>query len=102
MRPGDDLYTSSLLAFDPDTGKLKWHFQYSPHNLYDYDGLQTPVIVDANFKGQPRKLIVTANRNGFLYILDRTNGKYLYSKNFILDENWAAGIDDKGRPISTT
>ncbi len=78
VRPGDDLYTSSLLALDPDTGKLKWHFQYSPHDLYDYDGVQTPVIVNANFKGQPRKLIVTANRNGFLYILDRTNGKYLY------------------------
>jgi alcohol dehydrogenase (cytochrome c) len=101
VRPGDDLYTSSLLGLDPDTGKLKWYFQYSPHNLYDYDGLQTPVLVNANFKGQPRKLIVTASRNGFLYILDRTNGKYLYSKKFVMDENWAAGIDDNGRPIST-
>ena len=100
VRPGDDLYTSSLLALDPDTGKLKWYFQYSPHNLYDYDALQTPVLVNANFKGQPRKLIVTANRNGFLYILDRTNGKYLYSKKFVMTENWATGIDDNGRPIS--
>ena len=100
VRPGDDLYTSSLLALDPDTGKLKWYFQYSPHNLYDYDGLQTPVLVDATFKGQPRKLIVTASRNGFLYILDRTDGKYLYSRKFIAGENWASGIDDHGRPIS--
>jgi len=100
VRPGDDLYTSSLLALDPDTGKLKWHFQYSPHDMYDYDGVQTPVIVDAKFKGQMRKLIVTANRNGFLYILDRTNGKYLFSKQFILSMNWAKGIDANGRPIS--
>jgi alcohol dehydrogenase (cytochrome c) len=99
-RPGDDLYTSSLLALDPDTGKLKWHFQFSPHDLYDYDAVQTPVLVNANFKGQLRKLVITANRNGFLYILDRTNGKYLYSKQFIKIMNWAKGIDENGRPIT--
>jgi alcohol dehydrogenase (cytochrome c) len=100
VRPGDDLYTSSLLALDPDTGKLKWHFQYNPHDLYDYDGVQTPVLIDTTFKGQPRKLVVTANRNGFLYILDRTNGKYLFSKQFSPSQNWARGIDQNGRPIS--
>jgi alcohol dehydrogenase (cytochrome c) len=100
VRPGDDLYTSSLLALDPDTGKLKWYFQFSPHDLYDYDAVQTPVLVDAMFRGQPRKLVVTANRNGFLYILDRTDGTYLYSKQFIEVMNWAKGIDEKGRPIS--
>src|SRR6266702_2476155 len=100
VRPGDDLYTSSLLALDPDTGKLKWHFQYNPHDLYDYDAVQTPVLVDANFKGRPRKLVVTANRNGFLYILDRTDGKYLASKQFRVSPTWAQGIDEKGRPIS--
>jgi alcohol dehydrogenase (cytochrome c) len=100
VRPGDDLYTSSLLALDPDTGKLKWHFQFNPHDLYDYDGVQTPVLVNANFKGQPRKLVVTANRNGFLYILDRTNGAFLYSKLFSPSQNWAKGIDENGRPIS--
>jgi alcohol dehydrogenase (cytochrome c) len=100
VRQGDDLYTSSLLALDPDTGKLKWYFQFSPHNLYDYDAVQTPVLVDANFNGQPRKLVVTANRDGFLYILDRTDGKYLYSKQFIAVQNWAKGIDENGRPIS--
>jgi alcohol dehydrogenase (cytochrome c) len=99
-RPGDDLYTSSLLALNPDTGKLKWHFQYSPHNLYDYDAVQTPVLVDANFKGVPRKLVVTANRNGFLYILDRATGEYLASKQFVARLNWATGIDAHGRPIS--
>jgi len=100
VRPGDDLYTSSLLALDPDTGKLKWYFQFNPHDLYDFDSVQTPVLVDTNFKGKPRKLVVTANRNGFLYILDRTNGAYLYSKQFSAIENWAKGIDEHGRPIS--
>ncbi len=100
VRPGDDLYTSSLLALDPDTGKLKWYFQFNPHDLYDYDGVQTPVLVNTIFKGQPRKLVVTANRNGFLYILDRTNGTYLYAKQFSPSQNWAKGIDENGRPIS--
>lgn len=100
VRPGDDLYTSCLLALDPDTGTLKWYFQYTPHNLYDYDAVQTPVIVDAKFEGKPRRLIVTANRNGFLYILDRTNGKFLFAKQFTKLQNWATGIDEKGRPIS--
>jgi alcohol dehydrogenase (cytochrome c) len=100
VRPGDDLYTSSLLALDPDTGKLKWYFQFNPHDLYDYDSVETPVLVNATFKGQPRKLVVTANRNGFLYILDRTDGTYLYSRQFSPSQNWAKGIDENGRPIS--
>lgn len=98
-RPGDDLYTSCLLALDPDTGKLKWYFQFNPHNLFDYDAAQTPVLVDAEFKGRPRKLIVTANRNGFLYVLDRTNGQFLAAKQFAQQLNWAKGIDANGRPI---
>lgn len=100
VRPGDNLYTSSLVALDPDTGRMKWYFQFNPHDLYDYDSVQTPVLVDAKFKGKPRKLIVTANRNGFLYILDRTTGQYLYSKQFMKRMNWAQGIDKNGRPIS--
>ena len=100
VRPGDDLYTSCLLALDPDTGKLKWYFQFSPHDLYDYDSVQTPVLVDARFKGRPRKLILTANRNGFLYILDRTNGQFLFAKQFDQQLNWAKGIDKNGRPIN--
>ena len=100
VRPGDDLYTSCLLALDPDNGKLKWYFQYSPHDLYDYDAVQTPVLVDTNFQGKPRKLIVTANRNGFLYGLDRTTGAFLWAKQFDKTGTWAKGIDAKGRPIS--
>jgi alcohol dehydrogenase (cytochrome c) len=99
VRPGDDLYTSCLLALDPDTGTLKWYFQFSPHDLYDYDAVQTPVIVNAKFEGESRKLIVTANRNGFLYILDRTSGKFLFAKPFMNNQNWAKGIDQNGRPV---
>jgi alcohol dehydrogenase (cytochrome c) len=99
-RPGDDLYTSCLLALDPDNGKLKWYFQFSPHDLYDYDAVQTPVIANARFRGEPRKLIVTANRNGYIYLLDRTNGKFLFAKQFAQQLNWAKGIDPNGRPIS--
>jgi alcohol dehydrogenase (cytochrome c) len=100
-RPGDDLYTDCVLAIDPDTGKLKWHFQFTPHDLYDYDATETPVLVDANYKGQPRKLLVQANRNGFLYVLDRTNGAFLSAIQFADKVTWASGIDAKGRPILT-
>jgi alcohol dehydrogenase (cytochrome c) len=100
-RPGDDLYTDSLLALDPDTGKLKWYFQFTPHDLFDYDAVETPVIVDTTFRGQPRKLIVEANRNGFLYVLDRTNGAFLSATRFAEKLNWATGIDEKGRPVRT-
>jgi alcohol dehydrogenase (cytochrome c) len=100
-RPGDDLYTDCVLAIDPDTGKLKWHFQFMPHDLYDYDATEVPVLVDANYKGQPRKLLVQANRNGFLYVLDRTNGAFLNAIQFSDKLTWASGIDQKGRPILT-
>ncbi|HEY2822997.1 MAG TPA: PQQ-binding-like beta-propeller repeat protein [Candidatus Acidoferrum sp.] len=100
-RPGDDLYTDCVLAIDPDTGKLKWHFQFMPHDLYDYDATEVPVLVDATYKGQPRKLLVQANRNGFLYVLDRTNGAFLNAIQFADKVTWAKGIDEKGRPILT-
>ncbi len=100
-RPGDDLYTDCLLALDPDNGKLKWYFQFTPHDLFDYDAVETPVLVDTVFKGQPRKLIVEANRNGFLYVLNRTDGKFLSARRFSEKLNWASGIDEKGRPVRT-
>ena len=101
VRPGDNLYTNCVLALDPDTGKLKWYFQFTPHDLYDYDATETPVLVDAMYQGRERKLLIEANRNGFLYILDRTNGKFLAAKQFALMQNWTKGIDAKGRPIPT-
>jgi alcohol dehydrogenase (cytochrome c) len=98
-RPGDDLYTDCVLALDPETGKLKWYFQFTPHDLYDYDAVETPVLIDAAYQGKPRKLLVEANRNGFLYILDRTDGKFLSAVPFVEKLNWAKGIDSNGRPI---
>jgi alcohol dehydrogenase (cytochrome c) len=101
VRPGDDLYTSCLLAIDPDTGKLKWYFQFTPHDLYDYDAVETPVLVDTEYQGQPRKLIVEANRNGYVYVLDRTNGKFLSATQFVQKLTWAKGVDPNGRPMTT-
>jgi alcohol dehydrogenase (cytochrome c) len=99
VRPGDDLYTACLLAIDPDNGKLKWYFQFTPHDLYDYDGVETPVLIDRVYQGKPRKLLVEANRNGFLYVLDRIDGKFLSATQFAARLNWATGIDANGRPI---
>jgi alcohol dehydrogenase (cytochrome c) len=101
VRPGDDLYTDCLLALDPDTGKLKWHFQFTPHDLFDYDATETPVLIDTVYRGTPRKLLVQANRNGFLYVLDRTDGKFLSAVRFVEKLNWASAIDAQGRPIRT-
>jgi alcohol dehydrogenase (cytochrome c) len=101
VRPGDDLYTACVLALDPDTGKLKWYFQFTPHDLFDYDATETAVLIDAVYKGEPRKLLVEANRNGFVYVLDRTNGKFLSGVRFVEKLNWAKGIDAQGRPIPT-
>ena len=97
-RPGDNLYSCSVVALDASSGKMKWHFQFTPHDLHDWDACQTPILLDANFKGTPRKLIVTANRNAFYYVLDRATGEFLlgtaYSK-----QTWASGLDGEGRPI---
>ena len=95
-RPGDDLYTDCVLALDPDTGKLKWHFQFTPHDLYDYDAVETPVLIDRD----GRKLLVEANRNGFLYLLDRTNGQFLQAVPFVKKLNWASGIDKRAVPCA--
>jgi alcohol dehydrogenase (cytochrome c) len=99
VRPGDDLYTACLLALDPDTGKLKWYFQFTPHDLNDFDAAETAILIDATYKGEPRKLLVEANRNGFIYVLDRTNGKFLSATRFAEKLTWAKGIDAQGRPI---
>ncbi len=101
VRPGDDLYTDSVVALDPDTGKLKWYFQFTPHDLYDYDATETPVLLDAIYKGEPRKLLLEANRNGFVYLLDRTDGKFLSAAPFVEKLNWAKGIGVDGRPVRT-
>ncbi|MGC1613356.1 MAG: acido-empty-quinoprotein group A [Candidatus Acidiferrum sp.] len=98
-RPGDNLYTCSIVALNPDTGKLAWYFQPSPHDVHDWDAVETPVLFDAEFKGRPRKLLAQASRNGFFFVLDRTNGEHLVTAPFI-DQTWASGIDHRGRPIA--
>ncbi len=98
-REGDNLYTDSILALEPKTGKLKWYYQFTPHDVHDWDAQEPPVLVDANWQGQPRKLLMEANRNGFFYVLDRTNGKLLLGKPFLKKLNWAEGIGADGRPI---
>jgi alcohol dehydrogenase (cytochrome c) len=100
-RPGDDLYASCVLALNPDNGELRWYFQFTPHDLYDYDGTETPVLIDTEENGTPRKLIAQADRNGYFYVLDRTNGKFLRASPFVEKLNWAKGIDASGRPILT-
>jgi len=100
-REGDKLYSNSIVAIDVDTGKIKWHFQNTPHDVHDWDSLEMPVLVDTNFRGQPRKLLLQANRNGFYYILDRTNGKFLSGTPFVSKVDWASGLSPEGRPILT-
>lgn len=97
-RDGDNLYSDCMLALDPDTGSLKWYFQFTPHDVYDFDSTEIPVLIDADWDGQLRKLLIQANRNGFLYVLDRTNGKFLSAKAFG-KVTWAKAIGPNGRPI---
>ena len=97
FRAGDNLYSCSVLALDPDTGKLKWHFQFTPHDTHDWDASQIPVLLDAPFRGAQRKLMAWAARNGFYYLLDRDSGEFLLAKSFVR-QTWAKGFDDKGRP----
>jgi alcohol dehydrogenase (cytochrome c) len=98
-RIGDDLYSDCILALDAKTGKLKWHYQTTPHDLWDWDTTETPLVIDANWQGQPRKLLVQGNRNGFFYVFDRTDGKLLLGKQFIKELTWATGIGPDGKPI---
>jgi len=99
LRPGDNLYTSSLLAIDPDTGEIKWHYQYTPHDGWDFDGVNEFIPFDATINGKPMKLGAQANRNGFFFVLDRTNGKFISATPFVSKVTWATGYDKKGRPM---
>ena len=98
VRPGDNLYSCSLLALDPDTGKLKWYFQFTPHDTHDWDATQVPVLLDATVGGRSRKLVVVPSRNGFHYALDRQTGEFMLAKPFV-KQTWAKQIDPKGRPV---
>ena len=97
-RPGDDAYTCSIVAINPDTGKMAWGFVVSPHDTHDWDAVEIPVLVDGEFQGKPRKMLMQASRNGYFFVLDRTNGKSLLTVPYG-PVNWAKGIDEQGRPI---
>ena len=97
-RTGDNLYSDSVVALDADTGKLKWYYQFTPHDEVDYDSTQVPVLVDMPWQGRPRKLMLWANRNGIFYVLDRATGQFLLGKPFV-KVNWMNGFDEKGRPM---
>jgi alcohol dehydrogenase (cytochrome c) len=97
-RDGDNLYSDCVVALDPDTGKLKWYFQFTPHDTLDYDAVQVPVLADMEWQGQQRKVMLWANRNGFYYVLDRTSGQFLTGKPFST-VTWAKGLDEAGRPM---
>lgn len=98
-REGDNLYSDSVIALDGKTGQLKWHYQFTPHDEWDWDAAEPLTLVDAPWQGQQRKLLLQANRNGFFYVLDRTNGKVLLGKPFVKKLTWAREIGPKGRPI---
>ena len=97
-REGDNLYSDSLVALDVDTGKLRWHYQFTPHDVHDWDSTQVPILADLNIGGQPRKVVMFANRNGFYYTLDRTNGRIIVAKPFVRT-TWALQIGTDGRPM---
>ena len=98
-RLGDNLYSDSIVALDAKTGMLRWYFQFTPHDVHDWDAQEPPVLVDTMWQGRPRKLLIQANRNGFFYVLDRITGEFLLGKPFLKKLNWAKGLDAKGRPI---
>jgi len=98
VRRGDNLYSDSVVALDADSGELKWYFQFTPHDVHDWDSTQIPVLVDAEFDGQQRKLMLWPNRNAFFYVLDRETGEFLLGKPYA-KQTWADGLDENGRPI---
>ena len=101
QRPGDNLYTNSVVALNADTGKLAWHFQFTPYDAYDYDSTQVPILADVMRNGVLTKVMLFANRNGFFYMLNRTSGEFLRGTPYISKMNWASGLDRFGRPIQT-
>ncbi|HKB11218.1 MAG TPA: PQQ-binding-like beta-propeller repeat protein [Vicinamibacterales bacterium] len=99
-RGGDNLYSDSIVAIDAKTGRLRWHFQFTPHDVWDYDAQETPALIDAVWQNRPRKLLVQANRNGFFYVLDRTDGTFLLGTQYAKNVTWANGLSPSGRPLT--
>ncbi len=98
-RKGDNLYTCSILAINPDTGKIVWYYQATPHDTHDWDSTESVIMIDGTIDGKPRKLVAQANRNGYFYVLDRTNGEHILTTPLIDGMNWNLGLNAKGQPI---
>ena len=99
VREGDNLYTDSVLALVPDTGEIRWYFQFTPHDIWDYDGNTDLFLIDVERNGQMVKALAQPNRNGYMYVLDRQSGEFLHGAQYVEKLNWAKGLDEKGRPI---
>jgi alcohol dehydrogenase (cytochrome c) len=97
-RPGDNLYTCTIVALNPVTGKMAWHYQVTPHDTHDWDAAQTPILIDGDFNGRPRKMLAQASRNGHFFLLDRVTGEHLLTSKFVDSLNWTKGINAKGQP----
>lgn len=98
-RQGDNLFSNCILALNPHTGEIKWHYQFTPHDVHDWDATEPPVLVDTEYRGRPRKLLLHADRNGFFYVLDRISGELLLAKAFVKRQTWTRGIGPDGRPL---
>ncbi len=98
-RKGDNLYTCTIVALNVDTGKMAWYFQATPHDIYDWDSAQTPVLIDGTFQGKPRKMLAQANRNGYFFLLDRVTGEHLITAPITTAVNWSKGANAKGTPL---
>ncbi len=99
-RPGDNLYTNSVISWNPDSGKMNWYFQYTPGDHWDYDEVGSHILIDGQVNGEPRKLITHSARNGFLYTMERANGQTVIAKPYLDNVNWTKGIDQKtGKPV---
>ena len=101
-RQGDNLYTDSVVALEPKTGKLRWYYQFTPHDTHDWDAEEPPLLIDTEWHSQPRKLLMEANRNGFFYVIDRSNGQLLLARQFLKKLNWAERIGEDGKPVLKT
>jgi alcohol dehydrogenase (cytochrome c) len=97
-RPGDNLYTCTIVALNPITGKMAWHYQVTPHDTHDWDAAQTPILIDGDFGGRPRKMLAQASRNGHFFLLDRVTGEHLLTSKFIDSLNWTKGLNANGQP----
>ena len=99
FRPGDNLYTNSIIALKPETGEIAWHYQTIPNDVWDYDAAFEQILADISVNGRPHKVLIHPGKNGYVYVLDRTNGKFITAFKYVDNVTWTSGLDENGRPI---